>query len=112
MTQFALAAQIRNILLCTLATLTLAACGSESGSSSAAATSADSDTTAASLVTPNVGLIDRSQGIAATGNTSASNAAVSTTTTQPTAPAGGTSGTVASNPKPTTPVKAATTGVA
>ncbi len=48
MTQFALAArsQIHNVLLCTLATLTLAACGSESGSSSAAAASTDADSVA------------------------------------------------------------------
>jgi len=69
MTQLARAAQIRNVLLCTLTTLTLAACGGESGSSSAAATSAESDT-ATALVPPNAGTIDRSQGIDATGNTS------------------------------------------
>ena len=141
MTQFTLAArsQIRNVLLCTLATLTLAACGGESGSSSAAATSPASDSVA-SLVSPNVGMIDRSQGVDTTQSTSESNTgAVSTATavasntsstatssgsasgtpgttsgtggTNTTTPAAGT--TVASNTKATPPVKSTTTsGVA
>jgi len=123
MTQLALAAQIRNVLLCTLATLTLAACGGESGSSSAAATSAESDTATAQ---PSVGMIDRSQGINETE--SASSAATVTSTTAPKAAATtpvsgsgtttgtGTTGTttVATSSKATTPpVKVVTTnGVA
>jgi hypothetical protein len=65
MTQFAFATRshIRNVFLCTLATLTLAACGGEDGSTSAAAVSTDSSDAAASLIEPNAGFIDRSQGI-------------------------------------------------
>jgi len=64
MTQFALAnsSSIRNALFGTLATLALAACGGgSSGSDSTATASADTDT-ATALVTPNMGMIDRSQG--------------------------------------------------
>jgi hypothetical protein len=116
MTQFARAAQIRNVLLCTLATLTLAACGGESGSSSAEASASD-----AVPVQPNVGMIDRSQGINETESTSAvaSTSAPSTAATTPTSGSGssGSSGagttTVATGSKATTPVKVATTnGVA
>ena len=67
---------IRNALLCTIATLTLAACGGgSSGSSSTAATSAADTTTA--LVAPNVGLVDRSQGT--DGSQSAASVASNTT---------------------------------
>src|SRR5882757_5559304 len=128
MTQLARAAQIRNVLLCTLTTLTLAACGGESGSSSAAATSAESDT-ATALVPPNAGTIDRSQGIDATGNTSsgatpspggtvASTTAPKTAATTPASGSGTTTGTtgtttVVTGSKATTPVKVITSnGVA
>jgi hypothetical protein len=75
---------IRNTLLCTIATLTLAACGGgSSGSSSTAAASADTD--AAAALVPNVGVIDRSQGVdgsesAASVATVASNTASAATT--------------------------------
>src|SRR5882757_9330459 len=130
MTQFTYArSQIRNVVLCTLATLTLAACGGGSDSGSAAATSTASDSVAG-LVSPNVGMIDRSQGVDATENTSASNTAVVSTATavasntsgtasssgSATGTASTTSGTgttVASNTKVTPPVKTTTTtGVA
>jgi hypothetical protein len=143
MTQFALAtrAQLRNVVLCTLATLTLAACGGEDGSSSAATASTSSDA-AASQVSSSVGMIDRSQGIDTTATTAvvantggassaaavASNTPSGVTTTAPasgttsgttttanttTTPASGTSTTVASSSKSTTPVKTTTTnGVA
>jgi len=69
---------IRNTLLCTIATLTLAACGGgSSGSSSTAATSAANTDTSAALVTPNVGMIDRSQGM--DGSESAASVASNTT---------------------------------
>jgi hypothetical protein len=124
MTQLARAAQIRNVLLCTLATLTLAACGGESGSSSAAATAADSDTTTA-LVQPNVGTIDRSQGIdqgiddsgsTSSGAPGGSTAAPITAATPPTSGSGSSGAgttTVATGSKATTPVQVVTTnGVA
>jgi hypothetical protein len=70
MTQLALAtrAQLRNVVMCALATLTLAACGGDDGSSSAAVASTASDS-AASQVSPTVGLIDPSQGIDTTAST-------------------------------------------
>ena len=102
---------IRNTLLCTIATLTLAACGGgSSGSSSAAASSADTDA-ATALVAPNVGMIDRSQSVddsesAASVATVASNttSVSSTATTTPTSGSG--SGvTVGTGTKVTTPIK-------
>jgi len=70
---------IRNTLLCTIATLTLAACGggSSGSSSSTAATSAANTDTSTALVTPNVGMIDRSQGM--DGSESAASVASNTT---------------------------------
>jgi hypothetical protein len=87
---------IRNAFLCTIATLTLAACGGGSSDSSSAATGTDTDT-ATALVSPNVGTIDRSQ--SADGNTSAATVASNTapTTVAATPPSGSTNG--------TTPVK-------
>jgi hypothetical protein len=122
MTYFAFAApsHIRNVVLCALATLTLAACGSEDGSSGSAATSAaagGSDSVASS-VSPNTGTIDRSSQVTAptstgtatagTPSTATASSSGSTTTTTPatTTPAAGT--TVASTPVKTT----TTTGVA
>jgi len=65
---------IRNALLCTIATLTLAACGGgSSGSSSTAATSSADPDTATALVAPNTGTIDRSQ--ATDGSASAASVA-------------------------------------
>ena len=121
MTQFALAAQIRNVLLCTLATLTLAACGGGADSSSTAAETASD--TASSPVQPNVGMIDRSQGIDDSGSTSSgaggSTAAPITAGATPPASGSGSSSssgggtTVATGSKATTPVKPITTnGVA
>jgi hypothetical protein len=122
MTYFAFAApsHIRNVVLCALATLTLAACGSEDGSSGSAATSAAAggSVSVASLVSPNAGTIDRSSPVTAptsagtttagTPSTAAASSSGSTTTTTPatTTPAAGT--TVASTVTKTT----TTTGVA
>jgi hypothetical protein len=116
MTYFAFAApsHIRNVVLCALATLILAACGSEDGSSGSAATSAAAggSDSVASLVSPNAGTIDRSSevtaptspGTATAGTPSTATASSSGSTTTP---AAGT--TVAS----TTPGKPTiTTGVA
>jgi hypothetical protein len=122
MTYFAFAApsHIRNVVLCALATLTLAACGSDGGSSGSAATSAAAggSDSVASLVSPNAGTIDRSSQVTAptsagtatagTPSTATVSSSGSTTTTTPatTTPAAGT--TVASTPVKTT----ITTGVA
>jgi len=121
MTQFALAAraQIRNIVLCTLATLTLAACGGgEAGSSSAAAAATTSDATAsdssASLVSSNVGMIDRSQGIDTTATTAtvANTGAASTgaTVASSTSSSSGTASSVTTTTANTTPASGTTSG--
>ena len=94
---------VRNALLCTLATLTLAACGggsSDSGSA-AATTSADTETTN-SLVAPNVGMIDRSQG--SDGSESAL-ATVASNTAASTPVSTGSGASVATGTKVTTPIK-------
>jgi hypothetical protein len=71
MTQFTLAA--RNLFLCALVTVPLAACGGGSDGSSSAAV--------AQVVAPNAGMIDRSAGIDATA--SAASVASNTTATAP-----------------------------
>ena len=94
MTQFALvssSSSIRNALFGTLATVALAACGGGSSGSSSTVASTDADTTpATALVTPSVGMIDRSQG-SDSSESAASVATASDTTsasnTTPTAPA-------------------------
>ncbi len=121
MTQFALAArsQIHNVLLCTLATLTLAACGSESGSSSAAAASTDADSVA-SLVSPNVGVIDRTPEVttapgilgtaAASSGTSTGTGTQNVAANSGTTPSSGTtSSTTATSGTTTTPASGTTT---
>jgi hypothetical protein len=112
MTQFTRATRspIRNVVLCTLATLTLAACGDESGT--AAAPSAASDT-AAGLVSLNVGFIDRSEAVGTlpSSGTGAGSGSTSTSGTSSTSGTGTTttSGTtVASGGKVTSPVKSTT----
>jgi hypothetical protein len=112
MSKLALAAQIRNVLLVSLATLTLAACGGGSGSSSSATASAD---TATATPEPNVGMIDRSQGIDENDSASSVAQVASNTTSTPpitatTTPASGSSSTggtsaVNTGSKATTPVK-------
>jgi hypothetical protein len=110
MTQIALAA--RNLFLCALVTVALAACGGGSdGSSSAAATSGETDT-AAALVSPSVGVIDRSSGADSTPSTaSVASNPTSTVTTATTTPASGTntSGTVAKTTTPVTTVNGVAT---
>jgi hypothetical protein len=105
MTQIAFAA--RNLLLCALVTLPLAACGGGSdGSSSAASTSANTDTTAA-LVSPNAGVIDRTTGVDNTA--SVASAASNTTSTAPataaTTPASATTTSSGTVTKTAAPVK-------
>jgi ABC-type Fe3+-hydroxamate transport system substrate-binding protein len=69
---------IRNALLCTIATLTLAACGGGSSASSSAAATSSADS-ASALVSPNVGMIDRSQ--SSDSSESATSVASNTTAT-------------------------------
>ena len=92
---------IRNVLLGTLAALTLAACGGGSPGSSTAASAADTDS-ASALVAPNIGTIDRSQ--SAHNSASASPAATVASNTSNTAPATATT-TPPSGTKTTIPVK-------
>jgi len=100
MTNLVLAA--RSVLLCTLVTFGLAACGSDEGSSASAAAAASTDP----LVSPSVGLIDRSGGNAtqSTPPASSSTTPVSASTTVPS-----TSG---STPALTPPIKIGSTGTA
>src|SRR3569833_515786 len=89
MNQFAVAA--RNVFLCALVTLPLAACGGGSdgcGTAAASTTSAD----AAALVEQNVGVIDRSQ----TSPAPITAATTPTNTNAPNTPATGSSGSTAS----------------
>jgi len=72
---FAARSHIRSVVLCTLVTFGLAACGSDGGSSASTAASVSSN----SLVVPNVGLIDRSSGVAS--DTAQGTAAGSNSTT-------------------------------
>ena len=112
MTQLARIVQIRNVLLCTLTTLTLAACGGGADSSGTAATASESDAT---TVQSNVGMIDRSQGIDATQGTSSAATVASTTAPNTATPpaADSSTTTVPTSTKATTPVKIVTTnGVA
>jgi hypothetical protein len=89
---------IRNALLCTIAALTLAACGGGSSGTSSAASAAETDPdTATALASPNAGTIDRSQGTdssasASSQTTVASNTAPTTVATTP--PSGGTKTTI------------------
>ncbi len=112
MTQITLAA--RNLFLCALVSLPLAACGGGSdGSSSAAATSADTDT-ATALVSPSVGVIDRSSGVDEHAEHSLGGLkhdSQSTATTAATTPASGTntSSTVAKTTTPVTTVNGVAT---
>src|SRR5882762_1471924 len=104
MTHFAFAARshVRNAVLCTLATLTLAACGSEDGSSGSAATSAAApgSSSVATLVSPNAGVIDRSIGVATP--TGATTAASGTQTAATTSGTTSSSSTASSSASPTT----------
>jgi hypothetical protein len=75
---FAARAHIRSVVLCTLVTFGLTACGADEGSSASAAASANTG----SLVSPSVGLIDRSSGTAdTTQGTPASSTPPSNSTT-------------------------------
>jgi fibronectin type III domain protein len=80
---------IRNALLCTIATLTLAACGGGSSDSGSAATAAETDT-ATALVSPNAGTIDRSQSADGSANASSVASTTAPTTGAATPPSGST----------------------
>jgi len=77
------ASQIRNVVLCSLLTFGLAACGADGASSSADTASASASTP--SLVNPNVGFIDRTSSTESGSTTVAATTALSST-----APATGT----------------------
>jgi hypothetical protein len=95
---------IRNALLCTIATLTLAACGGGSSDSGSAATSSADTQTTSSLVAPNVGMIDRSQG--SDGSESAASVATIASNTAASTPVStGSGASVATGTKVTTPIK-------
>src|SRR5882762_5954309 len=80
---------IRNVVLCSLLTFGLAACGSESGSSSLDAVSTVADETS-SVVTPSVGVIDRTSETGAPSAAGSTDTTVAANTTQSTAPASST----------------------
>jgi hypothetical protein len=101
-------AHIRNVVLCTLVTFGLAACGADQGSSSSATASTAADPIP-SLVSPNVGVVDRTSETGIPSAVVTAEPAASTTT-----PAAGTTSssstvTVASSDKTatnsTTPAK-------
>src|SRR3979411_873429 len=77
---FVVRSHIRNIVLCSLLTFRLAACGADEGSSSSGTASAASDPIP-SLVAPGVGVIDRSSetGIPSATGTTGTNVAANTT---------------------------------
>jgi hypothetical protein len=103
------AAQIRNVVLCSLLTFGLAACGAGGASSSADTASASASTP--SLVNPNVGFIDRTSStesgsttVAATTSVPNIAPATSTTTVSSTAGSTGTTTVASSNKISTNPV--------
>jgi hypothetical protein len=77
---FVVRSDIRNVVLCSLLAFGLAACGASEGSSSSGTASAASDSTS-SVVSPSVGLVDRSSGTGtpSTVDTTATNVAANTT---------------------------------
>jgi hypothetical protein len=95
---FVLRPHIRNVVLCSLLTLGLAACGEEGSSSSAAASTASD---IPSLVAPSIGLIDRTSATETSGATTGINVAVNTTQSNTpvssTTPTGSTAGAAGSN---------------
>ena len=76
---FAAHAQIRNVVLCSLLTVGLAACGAE-GASSGSDTASASDSIP-SLVAPNVGFIDRTSDTATGSNATSASASGSVAST-------------------------------
>jgi hypothetical protein len=98
---FVVHSHIRNVVLCSLFTFGLAACGADDGSSSSGTASAASDPIP-SLVAPSVGVIDR-MGIPSVAGTTgtAANATQGATPVSSTTPASS-STTVASNDKTST----------
>jgi hypothetical protein len=108
MNNFAFAARscARNVLLGSILTLGLVACGSDDGSSSSA-TASTSDPVP-SLVAPNVGVIDRSTGETTAGTATAATTGSAPSSASATPSVGATTGTVASNNKVSPPPKSVT----
>jgi hypothetical protein len=76
---FVVRSHIRNVVLCSLLTFGLAACGAGEGSSSSGIASVASDSTP-SLVTPSIGVIDRTSDTGApSADTTETNVAANTT---------------------------------
>ena len=106
---FAAHTHIRSVVLCALVTFGLAACGADEGSSASTTAAANSG----SLVSPSVGLIDRSSGV--TGGTGQGTATASGGTTAASGTTNPSSSTPVASTKPvtTTPQpKPISTGVA
>jgi hypothetical protein len=96
---FSAHAHIRNVVLCTLVTFGLAACGTDESSSASTAAAANPG----SLVSPGVGLIDRSSEVAGSTAQGTAPASSNTTPTSPTTVAStdqGSSNPVTSAPQP------------
>jgi hypothetical protein len=89
---FAAHSRIRNVVLCSVVTFGLAACGSGGGSGSSAAASAPSGSIP-SLVQPNIGVVARSPEVATTTPTTTTPASGSTVASNPSPPAQPTSST-------------------
>jgi hypothetical protein len=98
---FVIRSHIRNVVLCSLLTFGLAACGVDEGSSSSGTASTGADSIP-SVVTPGIGVIDRTSETSAPNPTPVSSTTSSSSTTA-----------VASNNKtatiPSTPPKSSTT---
>src|SRR6185312_6765991 len=90
---FAAHSQIRNVVLCSLFTLGLAACGADGASSDSDGASASSSVP--SLVAPNVGFVDRTSDTATASSSTSATAAITpvanTTPAASSAPVSGTS---------------------
>ncbi|MDB6101180.1 MAG: sericin-like [Gammaproteobacteria bacterium] len=95
---FVVRAHIRNVVLCSLLTFGLAACGTGEGSSSSGTASAASDTTP-SLVSPNIGVVERTS---ATETPAAANTAQSATPISSTTPSSSSTTAVAASDKTST----------
>jgi hypothetical protein len=95
---FVVRAHIRNVVLCSLLTFGLAACGTGEGSSSSGTASAASDTTP-SLVSPNIGVVERTS---ATETPAAANTAQSATPISNTTPSSSSTTAVAASDKTST----------
>src|SRR5260370_26506022 len=102
---FVVRAHIRKAVLCSLLTFGLAACGADQGSSSSDTASAAADPTP-SLVSPSIGVIDRTSETGTSGGVVTSETNLSANTTQGATPVSGTTPTSGSTTaaSTTTPV--------